>query len=53
MAPKKGDPGYEEYRKAYNERRNRRRQDPEYVARFNARKRKQYRRRKEAEAADE
>lgn len=31
--PKKGEPGYVEFRQAYNDRRRRRRQDPEYRAR--------------------
>ncbi|WP_176213524.1 hypothetical protein [Mycobacterium avium] len=35
--PKKGEPGYAEYREAYNARRKKRRQDPEYVKRANAR----------------
>ncbi len=34
MPPKKGEPGYEEYRRAYNARRDKRKQDPEYAARY-------------------
>lgn len=37
--PRKGDPGYAEYRKAYNERRRRRLQDPDFKAKEVARQR--------------
>jgi hypothetical protein len=37
--PKKGDPGYAEYREAYNARRDRRMQDPDYKAETIARQR--------------
>lgn len=47
--PKKGDPGYAEYRDAYNARRRKRRADPEYVARQRDRMRAQDARRKAAE----
>lgn len=35
--PKKGEPGYAEYRQAYNERRRRRLQDPDFKAKEVAR----------------
>ncbi|SKI02257.1 hypothetical protein [Mycobacteroides abscessus] len=35
--PKKGDPGYEKYLGEFNERRRRRRQDPDYKAKETAR----------------
>lgn len=38
MPPKKGEPGYEEYREAYNARRRKRQEDPEYRERYRARK---------------
>lgn len=44
--PKPGDAGYDEYRKKYNARRRKRREDPEYVKRANARARTQVARRK-------
>ena len=37
--PRRGDPGYAEYRKAYNERRRRRLSDPDYKAETIARQR--------------
>jgi len=37
--PKRGEPGYAEYRAAYNERRDRRLQNPEYRAETIARQR--------------
>lgn len=37
--PRKGEPGYAEYRKAYNERRHRRLLDPDYRAETTARQR--------------
>ncbi len=39
--PKKGEPGYTEYREAYNARRRKRKEDPEYRARYSARRRAQ------------
>lgn len=36
MPPKKGEPGYAEYREAYNARRRKRFQDPEYEQREKA-----------------
>lgn len=47
--PNKGEPGYAEYREAYNARRRKRREDREYVERANARAVQQRARRKEAE----
>ncbi|SLI70574.1 Uncharacterised protein [Mycobacteroides abscessus subsp. abscessus] len=44
--PKPGDAGYDDYREKYNARRRKRRQDPEYVKRANARARAQVTRRK-------
>ncbi len=47
--PKKGEPGYAEYREAYNARRRKRREDPEYRARYSARQKAQAARRKQEE----
>lgn len=47
--PKKGEPGYAEYRQAYNARRRKRREDREYVERANARAVAQRARRQQAE----
>lgn len=47
--PARDNPKYDEYRKKYNERRRKRRQDPEYVKRANARARAQVARRKAKE----
>lgn len=44
--PRKGEPGYEEYREAYNARRRKRRENPEYVAKQNERWADQEKRRK-------
>jgi hypothetical protein len=44
--PKRGEPGYAEYREQYNERRRKRLEDPEYRARYSARKMAQTARRK-------
>lgn len=44
--PKRGEPGYAEYREQYNERRRKRLEDPEYRARYSARKIAQTARRK-------
>lgn len=37
--PKKGEPGYAKHREQYNERRRKRQEDPDYMARYLARKR--------------
>lgn len=44
--PARDDPKYQAYKDAYNARRRKRRQDPEYVKRANARARAQVARRK-------
>lgn len=48
--PKKGEPGYEKYREEYNARRRKRREDPEYRARYSARMRAQRARRRAEES---
>lgn len=47
--PKKGEVGYAEFRAAYNARRRRRREDPDYRARAYERRKAQKARRKELE----
>ncbi|SLH43712.1 Uncharacterised protein [Mycobacteroides abscessus subsp. massiliense] len=46
--PQPGEPGYEAFRKKYNERRRERRQDPDYRAAYSARATEQRRRREAA-----
>lgn len=48
MPPKKGEPGYSEYREAYNARRRKRKEDPEYYAQYQARRKAQAARKKKA-----
>lgn len=47
--PKKGEPGYEEFREQYNARRRKRRKDPEYRARYSERMKAQVERRRAEE----
>lgn len=51
--PKKGDPKYPEYLKGFNERRRKRRENPEYKAKEVARQRASRQRRREQQKAAE
>lgn len=52
-APKKGEPGYEEYRAKYNARRKLRQVDPAYMERYRLRKAASVARVKERRKAEE